>query len=104
MSLKADEMWSFTGAKKYPRWLWWAEDAVTGEVVAFVFGRRSHRPFEQLLQVLAGAQIRVERWFTDYPLWNTVTPCFATLYLQAANRKGRGCGPFCWLIILLQPL
>ena len=58
-------MWSFTRAKKYPRWLWWAEDVVTGEVVAFVFGRRTHHTFEQLLQVLSAAQIRVQRWFTD---------------------------------------
>lgn len=65
ISLKVDEVWSFTRAKKYPRWLWWAEDAVTGEVVAFVFGRRTHRTFEQLLQVLTAAQIGVKRWFTD---------------------------------------
>lgn len=41
MNLKVDEMWSYEGGKKQPRWLWWpgrrrGEDAVPGEIIGFV--------------------------------------------------------------------
>ena len=58
-------MWSFVGSKQRPRWLWWVEDALTGEVVAFVFGRRSHTTFRRLLALLKAAHIRVSGWITD---------------------------------------
>ena len=58
-------MWAYVGNKKHQRWLWWVEDAVTGEVVAFVFGRRSHRTFRQLISLLKQAQIQILRWITD---------------------------------------
>ena len=35
-----DEMWSFVGRKKNPRWLWHAIDHVSGKVLAYVFGPR----------------------------------------------------------------
>jgi len=35
-----DEMWSFVGSKKHPRWLWQVLEHQTGRVVAYVFGRR----------------------------------------------------------------
>lgn len=63
--LKVDEMWSFVTKKKQPRWLWWVEDAITGEVVGFVFGRRTHQTFRRLLTLLEAAQIQVIRWITD---------------------------------------
>lgn len=65
VKLKADEMWSFVGSKRQPRWLWWVEDAANGEVVAFVFGRRTHATFRRLLSVLKAAQIHVSGWITD---------------------------------------
>lgn len=58
-------MWAYVGNKKHQRWLWWVEDAVTGEVVAFVFGRRSHQTFRHLISLLKQAQIQVVRWITD---------------------------------------
>ena len=63
--LKVDESWSFVQAKKHPRWLWWVEDAVSGQVVAFVFGRRTHHTFHRLLSLLESAQITVSNWITD---------------------------------------
>ena len=63
--LKVDESWSFVQAKKHPRWLWWVEDAVNGQVVAFVFGRRTHQTFRRLLSLLELAQITVSKWITD---------------------------------------
>ena len=65
MSLKVDEMWSYVGKKKQSRWLWWVEDAVTGEIIAFVFGRRTHQTFRHLLSLLEQAKIEVIRWITD---------------------------------------
>ena len=55
LRLCADEMWSFVRSKKQQRWLWWVEDATTGQVVAFVFGRRTHATFRRLQAVLAAA-------------------------------------------------
>ena len=58
-------MWSFVRCKKAQRWLWWVEEAATGRVLAFVFGRRTHATFRRLLAVLAQAAWTVEQWFTD---------------------------------------
>lgn len=63
--LKVDESWSFVQAKKHPRWLWWVEEAASGQVVAFVFGRRTHQTFRRLLSLLESAQIAVNKWITD---------------------------------------
>lgn len=65
LSLKVDESWSFVSSKKRQRWLWWVEDAKTGEVVAFVFGRRTHQTFRALMTLLEEARISVGRWITD---------------------------------------
>ena len=65
MGLNVDEMWSYVGKKKQPRWLWWVEDAVTGEIIAFVFGRRTNQTFRHLLRLLEEAKIEVIRWITD---------------------------------------
>ncbi|RZK32031.1 MAG: IS1 family transposase [Hymenobacter sp.] len=43
----------------------WVEDAVTGEIIAFVFGRRTNQTFRHLLHLLEEAKIEVIRWITD---------------------------------------
>jgi insertion element IS1 protein InsB len=53
------------GQQTPARWLWWGQDAATGQVVAFVFGRRTHAPFDRLRQLLAHAGVPVARWITD---------------------------------------
>lgn len=53
------------GRKKGPRWRWWVEDAATGRVLAFVFGRRTHATFPRLPAVLAAAGWAVAQWLTD---------------------------------------
>ena len=40
-----DEMWSYVGKKSHPRWLWHAIDRQTGQVLAYVFGRRKDQVF-----------------------------------------------------------
>ena len=47
-----DEMWSFVGKKKNPRWLWHAIDRLTGKVLAYVFGRRKDEVFLKLKKFL----------------------------------------------------
>ena len=73
LRLCADEMGSFVRHKKAQRWRWWVEDAETGQVVAFVFGRRTHATFRRLLAVLEAAGWTVEKWCTD--AWGAYEAC-----------------------------
>ncbi len=43
LSSEFDEMWSYVGKKANPRWLWHAIDHHTGQVLAYVFGRRKEQ-------------------------------------------------------------
>jgi len=63
--LHADEMWSYVGHQPPPRWLWWGQEVDTGQVVASVFGRRTHATFDRLRQLLAQAGRQVRLWITD---------------------------------------
>ena len=49
---EVDEMWSYVGKKREPRWLWHAIDHHTGKVLAYVFGRRQDQVFLQLKGLL----------------------------------------------------
>ena len=64
-----DEMWSFVGKKKEPRWLWHAMDHRTGAVLAYVFGRRKDEVFLQLKALLE--PFGLTRFPTDH--WGTYT-------------------------------
>jgi insertion element IS1 protein InsB len=55
---EVDEMWSFVGKKKAPRWLWHALDHRTGEILAYVFGRREDQAFLELKALLVPFGIR----------------------------------------------
>ena len=66
---EVDEMWSFVGKKQDQRWLWHAIDHWTGEVLAYVFGRRADEVFLQLKALLEPYGIR--RFHTDY--WGAYT-------------------------------
>ncbi|WP_445265902.1 IS1 family transposase [Spirosoma sp. SC4-14] len=52
------------------RWLWWVEDAVTGEIIAFVFGRRIFQTFRHLLHLLE-AKLKCSN---GYPTLSVGTP------------------------------
>ncbi len=58
-----DEMWSYVGKKSNPRWLWHAIDRKTGQVLAYVFGRRSDEVFLQLKKLLK--PFGIHRYCTD---------------------------------------
>ena len=69
--------------KKGQRWRWWVEDAATGQVLAFVFGRRTHATFCRLLAVLRTAGRPVARWFTD--AWQAYEACLPTEQRQVGK-------------------
>jgi insertion element IS1 protein InsB len=61
---EVDEMWSFVGNKKAPRWLWHAIDHCTGTVLAYVFGRRQDEVFVALKRLLE--PFGITRYYTDH--------------------------------------
>jgi insertion element IS1 protein InsB len=56
-------MWSYVGKKTNPRWLWHAIDRRTGQVLAYVFGRRKDEVFLQLKKLLQ--PFGIKRFCTD---------------------------------------
>ena len=63
VDVQVDEQWSFVQKKKNPRWLWYAIDAVTGVILAFVFGRRNDEACQALMLKLNVFNIRT--YYTD---------------------------------------
>ena len=55
---EVDEMRSFVGKKREPRWLWHALDHRSGQVLAYVFGRRQNEVFLQRKALLAPFDIQ----------------------------------------------
>ena len=66
---EVDEMWSYVGKKREPRWLWHAIDHRSGQVLAYVFGRRKDEVFLQLKGLLE--PFGITRYYTDY--WGAYT-------------------------------
>ena len=56
-------MWSYVGSKANQRWLWHAIDQATGEVLAYVFGRRKDEVFLKLKDLLE--PFGITRFYTD---------------------------------------
>jgi insertion element IS1 protein InsB len=66
---EVDEMWSFVGKKREPRWLWHAIDHRSGKVLAYVFGRRQDEVFLKLKALLE--PFGITRYYTDS--WDAYT-------------------------------
>src|SRR5512144_1287623 len=60
---EVDEMWSYVGSKASPRWLWHAIDHYSGNVLAYVFGRRKDAVFLELKALLE--PFGIQRFYTD---------------------------------------
>jgi insertion element IS1 protein InsB len=58
-----DEMWSFVGKRSNQRWLWHAIDHKTGEILAYVFGRRKDEVFKKLRNLLM--PFGIKKFYTD---------------------------------------
>ena len=52
LEAEVEEMWSFVQSKRQPRWLWWAIDHVSGEVLAYVLADRKDKAFIDLKSLL----------------------------------------------------
>ncbi len=78
---EVDEMWSFVGKKKEPRWLWHALDHHTGQVLAYVCGRRKEEVFRQLKALLE--PFGVTRYYTDY--WTPTNGILSPQSTASAN-------------------
>src|SRR6266702_8653887 len=63
LSSELDEMWSYVRSKANPRWLWHAIDHHTGQVLAYVFGRRQDTVFLELKALLE--PFGITKFYTD---------------------------------------
>jgi len=63
LTSELDEMWSYVGKKAEPRWLWHAIDHRSGQVLAYVFGRRKDEVFLQLKELLE--PFGITRFYTN---------------------------------------
>jgi insertion element IS1 protein InsB len=61
---EVDEMWSYVGKKREPRWLWHAIDHHSGQVLAYVLGRRTDEVFLKLKGLLE--PFGITKYYTDY--------------------------------------
>ncbi len=61
---EVDEMWSYVGKKREPRWLWHAIDHRSGHVLAYVLGRRKDEVFLKLKGLLE--PFGITKYYTDY--------------------------------------
>ena len=66
---EVDEMWSYVGKKREPRWLWHAIDHRSGHVLAYVLGRRKDEVFLKLKGLLE--PFGIMKYYTDY--WGAYT-------------------------------
>jgi insertion element IS1 protein InsB len=80
---EVDEMWSFVGKKKEPRWLWHALDHRSGNVLAYVFGRRTDEVFVRVKTLLEPFGIR--RYYTDS--WGAYTRNLASKVHSPGKRN-----------------
>ncbi len=78
-----DEMWSYVGKKTNPRWLWHAVDRRTGQVLAYVFGRRKDQVFLQLKRLLE--PFGIKRYCTDG--WGAYKRHLPTEFHEVGKRK-----------------
>jgi len=79
---EVDEMGSFVGRKKDQRWLWHAIDHRSGQVLAYVFGRRQDEVFLKLKGLLE--PFGITRYYTDY--WGAYTRHIALEAHQPGKR------------------
>lgn len=60
---EVDEMWSFVQSKAQQRWLWWAINHETGEVLAYVLSSHEDDAFLQLKALLE--PFGLSQFYTD---------------------------------------
>jgi IS1 family transposase/transposase-like protein len=64
-SLEIDEFWTYVGNKKNKVWLIYAYHRATGEIVAYVWGKRNYKTAKQLRDKLKSMGIGYDVVYTD---------------------------------------
>jgi insertion element IS1 protein InsB len=80
---EVDEMWSYVGKKREPRWLWHARDHRSGHVLAYVLGRRKDEVFLQRKALLE--PFGITRYYPDS--WGAYTRHLDTDEHQPGKRN-----------------
>ena len=74
-SLEVDEFWTYAGNKKNRQWLIYAYHRASGEIVAWVWGRRDLKTARKLRQKIVSMGISYDRVCTDN--WESFLAVFA---------------------------
>lgn len=73
-ALEIDEFWTYVGKKSRRIWLIYAYHRESGEIVAFVWGKRDYKTVNRLRQKLQRLGITYNKIYTDK--WNVFKRCF----------------------------
>ncbi|MHC6201730.1 IS1 family transposase [Breznakiellaceae bacterium SP9] len=73
-TLEVDEFWTYVGNKKNKKWFIYAYHRETGEIVAFVWGKRDYKTAKRLLDKIKTLGITVEKYATDW--WSSFIKTF----------------------------
>jgi len=74
-SLEVDEFWTYVGNKKNRKWLIYAYHRATGEIVAFVWGKRNLKTAKKLRNKLLSFGIGFDTVYTDN--WESFNAAFS---------------------------
>jgi IS1 family transposase len=72
--LEVDEFWTYVGHKKNKVWLIYAYHRVTGEIVAFVWGKRNYKTAKKLRDKLKSMEIGYDAVYSDQ--WDSFLAVF----------------------------
>ena len=64
-SLEVDEFWTYVGNKNNKMWLLYAYHRATGEIVAFVWGKRNAKTAKKLREKLSSLGVSFDTVYTD---------------------------------------
>ena len=82
-SLEVDEFWTFVGNKQNKQWLIYAYHRETGEIVAYVWGKRDLATVQRLKAKLKTLGVQYTRITSD--LWDSFVTAFKN-YKQAIGK------------------
>jgi len=75
-NLEVDEFWTFVGSKENKKWLIYAYDRESGEIVAYVWGDRNAKTAKRLREKLKQLQLTKSRHALEHHL-KTLAQYFA---------------------------
>ena len=74
-SLEVDEFWTYVGNKKNKQWLIYAYHRTSGEIVAFVWGKRNLQTAKELREKLSSLGVSFDTVFSDN--WESFNGAFS---------------------------